>query len=134
MMSVAVGLSVVASSADANPTCALDGVWTASNPGGRTTFTSKLVAATHTVTVDRTGGGLPNAHIDGTYTYDAASGKITFTNTAVSTQDMAFFACLNVPGTYTLSFPDCTHFTLALVSDQCAPRTMGPGHATFTKQ
>jgi hypothetical protein len=134
VIAAAAALSAVATSADANPSCALDGVWTASNPGGRTTFTSKLVAATHSITVDRTGGGLPDAHITGTYTYDAASSKITFTNTGVSTQDMAFFACLNVPGTYAVSFPDCTHFTLALVSDACVPRTMGPGHATFTKQ
>jgi hypothetical protein len=77
---------------------------------------------------------LPNAHIDGTYAYDAASGRITFTNKSVSTQDMAFFACLNVPGTYTLTFTDCTHMTLALVSDQCMPRTQSAGHATFTKQ
>ncbi len=47
---------------------------------------------------------------------------------------MAFFACLNIPGTYTVVFPDCTHMSLALVSDACGPRTMGPGHATFTKQ
>jgi hypothetical protein len=134
VMAVAVGVSVVAGSADATPTCTFDGTWTASNPGGRTTFTTKMVVATHTVTVDRTGGGLPDAHIAGTFTYDATSGRITVTNTSVSTQDMAFFACLNVPGTYTVTFSDCTHLTLALVSDQCMPRTMGPGHATFTKQ
>ncbi len=131
---VAASLMAVAYSADATPTCAFDGVWTASNPGGRTTFTSKLVVATHTASVDRTGGGLPDAHITGTFTYDAASSKITVTNTAVSTQDMAFFACLNIPGTYTINFTDCSHFTFQLVSDACVPRTMGPGHATFTKQ
>jgi hypothetical protein len=134
VVAVAVGLSVIAGSAEANPSCALDGTWTATNAGGRTTFTTKLVAATSSITVDRTGGGLPNAHIDGTYAYDAASGRITFTNKSVSTQDMAFFACLNVPGTYTLTFTDCTHMTLALVSDQCMPRTQSAGHATFTKQ
>jgi len=136
VVSVAAFVGVVAGStgADATPSCALDGVWTASNPGGRTTFTTKLVAATHAITVDRTGGGLPNAHIEGTYTYDASSGQITFTNRSVSTQDMAFFACLNVPGTYTVAFPDCTHMTLALVSDGCMPRTQSATHATFTKQ
>jgi hypothetical protein len=135
-MSVAAFMGVVGGSAgvEAAPSCALDGVWTATNPGGRTTFTTKIIAATHSITVDRTGGGLPNAHIDGTYTYDATSGKVAFTNKSVSTQDMAFFACLNVTGNYTVSFPDCTHMTLALVSDDCVPRTMGPGHATFTKQ
>jgi hypothetical protein len=136
VISAAAFVGVVAGStgAAATPSCVLDGIWTASNPGGRTTFTTKVVVATHAITVDRTGGGLPNAHIDGTFTYDAASGKVTMTNTAVSTQDAAFFACLNVTGTYTLTFTDCTHFTLGLVSDQCMPRTMGPGRATFTKQ
>lgn len=134
MMFVAVGVSAVAGSADATPSCVLDGTWTTTHPGGRATFTTKLVAAAHTVTVDRTGGGLPNAHIDGTFTYDSASGRIVFTNKSVSTQDMAFFACLNVPGTYTVNFPDCTHMTLALVSDSCAPRPQSIGRATFTKQ
>jgi hypothetical protein len=132
VISLAVGICVVAGSADATPSCALDGTWTTTHAGGRATFTTKLVAATHTITVDRTGGGLPNAHIDGTFTY--ASGKVTFTNKSVSTQDMAFFACLNVPGTYSVTFTDCTHMTLGLVSDQCMPRTRSAGHATFTKQ
>ena len=134
VFSVAVALSVVAGSAEATPSCVLDGTWTAAHMGGRATFTTKLVAATHAITVDRTGGGLPNAHIEGTYTYDAASGHITFTNKSVSTQDMAFFACLNVPGTYSVTFSDCSHLTLGLVSDSCMPRTQSAGHATFTKQ
>jgi hypothetical protein len=134
VMSVAGALCAVSGSADATPSCALDGVWSTTNPGGRTTFTTKLVAATHAITVDRTGGGLPDAHIGGTYTYDAASQKITFTNTSVSTQDMAFYACLNVAGTYTVSFPDCTHLTLALVSDACGPRSQSAPRGTFTKQ
>jgi hypothetical protein len=129
-----VGVVVGSTGVAAAPSCALDGVWTATNPGGRTTFTTKIMTATHTITVDRTGGGLPNAHIDGTFTYDSASGKVMFTNRSVSTQDMAFFACLNVTGTYTVTFQDCTHMTLGLVSDECVPRTLGPGHATFTKQ
>lgn len=131
---VAVGVSVSAGGADAAPSCTFDGTWTASNPGGRTTFTSKLATATHSMTVDRTGGGLPNAHIEGVYTYDSTSGQITLTNKSVSTADMAFFACVNVPGTYKVNFTDCSHITLALVSDNCVPRTMGPGRATFTKQ
>lgn len=134
VMSLAACVSVTVNRADATPSCALDGTWTTTNPGGRTTFTTKLVAATHAITVDRTGGGLPDAHIAGTYTYDAASSHITFTNTSASTQDVAFYACLNVPGTYTVTFPDCTHLRLALVSDACAPRTMSAGRATFTKQ
>jgi hypothetical protein len=131
---VAVGVSIAASGADAAPSCTFDGTWTASNPGGKTTFSTKLVTATHAITVDRTGGGLPNAHIEGVYNYDSTSGQITFTNKSVSTPDMAFFACIDIPGTYTLSFSDCSHVTLSLVSDNCMPRTMGPGHATFTKQ
>jgi len=131
--SIALGTSVVAGSVDAT-SCALDSTWTTTSPGGRATFTTKLVAATHTITVDRTGGGLPDAHIAGTFTYDGPSQRITFTNTSVSTQDMAFYACLNVPGTYTVSFPDCTHMRLALVSDQCMPRTQSVPRATFSKQ
>jgi hypothetical protein len=134
VMFVAVGLCGIAAGADAAPACALDGTWTTTNAGGKATFTTKIDAAKHSITVDRTGGGVPNAHIDGTFTYDAASGKIVFTNTAVGTQDMAFFACLNVPGTYTVVFPDCTHLTLTLVSDQCGPRTQSTARATFTKQ
>jgi hypothetical protein len=136
MISVAALVGVVAGSTDAaaTPSCAFDGVWTASNPGGATTFTTKVVAATQTITVDRTGGGLPAAHIAGTFIYDAASGRVTVTNKSVSTQDAAFFACLNVPGTYTVTFTDCTHMTLALVSDQCVPRTMSAAHSLFTKQ
>lgn len=134
MISVAVGVAVCTASADATPTCALDGTWTATSSRGNTIFTTKLVAASHSITVDRTGGGLPDAHIGGTYTYDGASAKITFTNTTVSTQDMAFFACLNIPGTYAVAFPDCTHLSLSLVSDQCMPRTQSAGRATFTKQ
>ena len=129
---VAMGTSMVAGSAEATPTCALDGTWTTTHQGGRAMFTTKLVAATHAATVDRTGGGLPPAHIEGTFTY--AGGKITFTNKSVSTQDMAFFACLNVPGTYSVTFTDCSHMSLALVSDSCMPRTQSAGHATFTKQ
>jgi hypothetical protein len=131
---VAGGVSVAANGADAAPACTFDGTWTASNAGGKTTFTTKLVPATHTITVDRTGGGLPSAHIEGVFAYDGGSGKITFTNKSVSTPDMAFFACIDIPGTYTLNFSDCSHVTLSLVSDDCKPRTMGPGHATFTKQ
>jgi hypothetical protein len=134
VISMAAGVCVIAGSAEANPTCALDGTWTATHQGGRATFTTTLVAATHAITVDRTGGGLPNAHIDGTFTYDAAAGKVTFTNKSVSTQDMAFFACLNVPGTYSVTFTDCSHLTLGLVSDSCMPRTQSAGHASFTKQ
>ncbi len=134
VMSIALCVSVVAGSAEATPSCTLDGTWTSTHAGGRATFTTKLVAATHTITVDRTGGGLPDAHIGGTFAYDSAAGKITFTNTSVSTQDMAFFACLNVPGTYSVAFTDCTHLTLGLVSDQCMPRTQSAGHASFTKQ
>jgi hypothetical protein len=131
---VAVSVSVASGGADAAPSCTFDGTWTASNPGGKTTFTSKVVTATHTMTVDRSGGGLPSAHIEGVFTYDSSSGKITITNKSVSTPDMAFFACLDVPGTYTVNFTDCSHLTLSLVSDNCMPRTQGPGHATFTKQ
>jgi len=116
----------------ADPTCALDGTWSVTHNTGRVTFTTKLVAATHTITVDRTGGGLPNAHVAGTYTY--AAGKITFTNKSVSTQDMAFFACLNVPGTYSVTFSDCSHMTLGLVSDNCMPRRQSSDHASFTKE
>lgn len=134
VISIALGLCAVAGSADATPSCALDGTWTSTHQGGRATFTTKLVAASHTITVDRTGGGLPNAHIEGTFTYDAAASKITFTNKSVSTQDMAFFACIGVPGTYSVSFPDCGHLSLGLVSDSCMPRTQSAGHATFTKQ
>jgi hypothetical protein len=133
-ISMAVGVGLVTISADATPTCALDGVWTTSHPAGRTSMTTKLVAATHAITLDRTGGGLPDAHIEGTFTYDAASGNITLTNKSVSTQDLAFYACLNVPGTYKVTFPDCTHLALSLVSDSCAPRAQSAGHATFTKQ
>jgi len=134
VFSAVAALCAVASSADATPTCALDGTWTTTNQGGRATFTTKLVAATHAITVDRTGGGLPDAHIVGSYTYDAASSKIVITNTSVSTQDMAFYACLNVPGTYTVTFADCTHFNFTLVSDACQPRTMSAPRGTFTKQ
>ena len=134
VLSVAVALGFVAGSAEATPSCALDGTWTATHMGGRAMFTTKIVAATHTITIDRTGAGLPSAHIDGTYTYDSASGHITFTNKSVSTQDMAFFACLNVPGTYAVTFSDCSHMSLALVSDACMPRTQSANHSTFTKQ
>jgi hypothetical protein len=135
-ISLAAFVSVVFGSAGAaaTPSCALDGVWTASNAGGQTTFTTKILTATHAITVDRTGGGLPNAHIDGTFTYDAASGRAIVTNRSVSTQDMGFFACLNVPGTYTVTFTDCTHLTLALVSDACMPRTQSAARSIFTKQ
>ena len=134
VISVAAGLCVIAGSAEANPTCALDGVWTTTNPGGRATFTTKVTAATHAYTLDRTGGGLPDAHIVGSYTYDAASSKMVVTNNSVSTQDMAFYACIGTPGTYTVTFSDCTHFTMQLVSDTCQPRTMNAGRAVFTKQ
>ena len=134
LVSVAVGLCVLGGSAEANPSCTLDGTWTTATTRGAVTFTTKLVAATHAYTVDRTGGGLPDAHIVGAYTYDASSSRITVTNQSVSTQDMAFYACLNVPGTYLVTFSDCTHMGFSLVSDQCQPRTMSAGHATFTKQ
>ncbi|HEY1956856.1 MAG TPA: hypothetical protein VGH28_14650 [Polyangiaceae bacterium] len=134
VVSAALAMSVIGGSADATPSCALDGTWSVTRPGGRTMFTTKLIAATHAVTVDRTGGGLPNAHIEGTYTYDSASGRITMMNKSVSTQDMAFFACLNVPGTYTVSFSDCTHLTLGLVSDECMPRRQSANQTTLTKQ
>jgi hypothetical protein len=129
-----VGVVVGSTGAEATPSCAFDGTWTSTVQGGPTTFTTKVNAAAHTATVDRTGGGLPSAHIEGTFTYDSASSRVTFTNTSVSTQDMAFFACLNVPGTYTIAFPDCTHLTLGLVSDACIPRTQNAARATFTKQ
>jgi hypothetical protein len=110
---VAVGVSVAANGADAAPSCTFDGIWTASNAGGKTTFTTKLVTATHAITVDRSGGGLPSAHIEGVFTYDSTSGQITFTNKSVSTPDMAFFACLDIPGAYALNFSDCSHVTLS---------------------
>jgi len=134
LISVAAGLCVLAGSASANPTCALDGVWSVTGQGGRATFTTKVTTATHAYTVDRTGGGLPDAHIVGTYAYDAATSKMVVTNNSVSTQDMAFFACIGTPGTYMVAFSDCTHFTMQLVNDACQPRTMNAGHAVFTKQ
>lgn len=134
MISVAVGLAVVAGSAEANPSCSLDGTWTASHQAGRALFTTKLVAATHSISVERTGGGLPSAHVDGTYTYDATTGKITLTNKSYSSQDMAFFACIGIPGTYSVTFNDCSHMSFALVSDSCGPRAMSAGHASFAKQ
>lgn len=134
VMSLGVALCAVSGNADATPTCALDGTWLVTTQRGQATFTTKLVAATHAYTVDRTGGGLPDAHIVGSYTYDAASNKIVVTNTSASTQDMAFYACVNVPGTYTVAFSDCTHFTFQLVSDACQARTLNAGRATFTKQ
>lgn len=134
LISVAAGLCVMSGSALANPTCALDGVWSVTSAGGRATFTTKVTTATHAFTVDRTGGGLPDAHITGTYTYDAATSKMVVTNNAVSTQDMAFFACIGTPGTYTIAFSDCTHFTMQLVSDSCGPRTQNAGRAVFAKQ
>jgi hypothetical protein len=134
LISVAAGLCVIAGSAEANPTCALDGVWSTSNQRGAATFTTKVTTATHAFTLDRTGGGVPDAHIVGSYTYDAASSKMVVTNTSVSTQDMAFYACIGTPGTYTVAFTDCTHFTMQLVSDGCTARAQGAGRATFTKQ
>ena len=134
VISFAAGLCVIAGSAEANPTCALDGTWLVTTQRGSATFTTKLVAATHAYTVDRTGGGLPDAHIVGSYTYEAASNKIVVTNTSASTQDMAFYACVNVPGTYTVAFSDCTHFTFQLVTDACQARTLNAGRAVFTKQ
>ena len=134
VMSVAAAVCAVAGSADATPTCALDGTFATSSQRGPVTMTTKLVAATHTISLHRTGGGVPDADVTGTFTYDAATSKIVLTNTSVSTQDMAFYACLNVPGTYTVQFADCTHMTLALVSDSCGPRSQSAPHATFTKQ
>ena len=134
MMSLGVALCAVSGNADANPTCALDGTWTATSRGGPATFTTKLVAATHAISLHRTGGGVPDADITGTFTYDAATSKIVLTNTSVSTQDMAFYACLNVPGTYTVNFSDCSHMSLSLVSDACGPRSNSAPRGAFTKQ
>ncbi len=134
VISLAVGVGTVAGSADATPTCTLDGTFATSSQRGPVTMMTKLVAATHTISLHRSGGGLPDADVTGTFTYDPATSKIVLTNTSVSTQDMAFYACLNVPGTYTVQFPDCAHMTLALVSDACGPRSQSAPHATFTKQ
>ncbi len=134
VISLGVALCAVSGSADATPTCALDGTFATSSQRGPVTMTTKLVAATHTIALHRSGGGLPDADVTGTYTYDPATSKIVLTNTQVSTQDMAFYACLNVPGTYTVQFPDCGHMTLALVRDTCGPRSQSAPHATFTKQ
>ena len=134
VISIAVALGAVAGSADATPSCAFDGTWGASSQRGRVSFTTTLVAATHAISVHRTGGGLPDARVEGTFTYDRAAGKMTITNTSYSTQDMAFYACIGVPGTYSVTFPDCNHIALALVSDACASRAASAGHATFTKQ
>jgi hypothetical protein len=115
--------------------CALDGNWGTSHTiANGTNFTTALQTATHATTLDRTGGPLPSAHVDGTYTYDNSTGQIVFTNNSVTTTDAAFDACIGVQGTYTLTFSDCTHFTLGLVSDTCLQRTTTGNGATFTKQ
>ena len=75
-------------------------------------------------------------HVDGSYTFNTSNSQIVFTNNSVTTTDSAFDACIGVAGTYTLTFTDCTHFTLALVSDTCTTRaaSVGGGTTIFTKQ
>lgn len=114
--------------------CQITGTWGATHTiSGGTTMTVALDGAGHQ-TFDRTGGSFPDAHVTGTYSYDVSSGQLTLVNQTVSTSDSNFDACIGVVGTYAISFPDCTHFTMSKVSDACSVRTQWADGATINKE
>lgn len=114
--------------------CQLSGTWGASHAAGPTTMAVQFQGDAGTTTLDRTGGGFPDVHVEGTFSYDVAAGHVQLTNTAVQTTDSAFDACIGVLGTYSINFPDCSHFGLTLVSDACAVRTQWANGSTITRQ
>jgi hypothetical protein len=107
--------------------CAISGTWGASHAFGSGGTIAVGFKGDGTATFDRTGGGFPDVHVDGVFTYDVATGHVAITNKSVQTTDTAFDACLNVVGTYSISFSDCSHFTLTLVSDTCQGRVQSVG-------
>ncbi len=91
-----------------------------SKGSGTTTFTFQLTDPS-TFSFDRS-GDLPSVHVEGNYTYDASSRTISFTNTSVATNDSTFEACLNVVGTYNVTFSGCSYFTVTTANEPCNSR------------